>query len=328
MATRRAFLQKITTFSVAIPILGRPILQIGPRVTLLTKYLPFQAHQQGMVPDCTAHASALAVEVLNGIEYLLFDAPSPKEVDVSYLHAKGMVRDGDGAAVEDTVKILKKGFIWKQGEYRPRNYKKYINASPKLDARIKTARQVSSWEEAANAVKSLQPVVVSANISFKNARLDNDGFIEPTGNKWGHAWCLVGIDDRYRRPGGLLVSSWGPTWPVGSGSRHNQPRGSAWVDAKTLDLMLSTYGKSYAISDLEILNGQENNRQVIYYCSPTCGPCQRYKPIIAKFPEIETKETGHSVSPVPQVWIVENGQVVDTLVGLQTEETLRRFLEQ
>ncbi len=319
---RRQFLAAIT-----LP-LARPIFDFDQRVVLLQKYTYIKAHYQGAAPDCTAHAAAMAVEILNAIEHALFDAPAPRSVRVAYLHNKATMPREEGAAVEDVIKVLKKGFLWRAAG-APYKYTPRKKDWPKPDARIKTAQRITSFNEAANAIKSLQPVIISSRVAFKGAVLDKDGFIEPNGNKWAHAWCMIGVDDRYKRPGGLLLSSWGPNWPTDSAlrNRHNQPRGSAWVDATVLDRMLSTYGKSYAISDLQIITRETSNRRVIFYSSPTCQPCQRYKPIIAKFPEIETREANHNVSPVPQVWIIEDGQVIDTLVGLHTENKLKSFLE-
>ncbi len=306
----------------------RPIFDFGQRVVLLHKYTDIEAHFQGRNPDCTAHASAVAVEVLNAIEHILFNAPLPRKVRVAYLHNKATMPGQEGAAVEDAIAVLKKGFLWRTEPYK---YNPRKRDWPSPDARIKTAQRITSFAQAANAIKSLQPIIISSSVSFKGARLDEDGFIRPSRkSNWGHAWCMIGVDDRFRRPGGLLLSSWGPNWPEGVGSRHNQPRGSAWVDASVLDQMLSRYGKSYAISDLEVLPQRGNkgtDRRIIFYSSPTCQPCQIYKPVIAKFPEIITREANHSVSPVPQVWIIKNGQVVDTLVGLQTESKLRAFLQ-
>ena len=307
----------------------RPISSHTKRVALLYKYLPITTHYQGKNPDCTAHAAAIAVEILNGIEHVLFDAPAPREVRVAYLHAKSVVRGQEGASVEDVIKVLQKGFLWKTGPYNFNDHKKLRGYASKLDARIETVNKITSWDQAANAIKSLQPIVISSNMSFKGAKLDKDGFIRPSRKKWGHAWCLIGIDDRFHRPGGLLLSSWGETWPNGVGSRHNQPKGSAWVDADVIDTMLSEYGKSYAISDLQAIKNQDQdqNRKVIFYSSTDCPPCQAYKPIIAQFPEIVTVEDNHNVSPVPQVWIVRDNEIIATLTGLRTKQELANFLE-
>lgn len=288
-----------------------------------------QAHYQGKNPDCTAHACAVAVEVLNAIEHVLFDAPAPRKVRVAYLHNKATMRGQEGAAVEDAIKVLKKGFLWRTAPY---TYNPRKRDWPDPDARIKTAQRITSFAQAANAIKSLQPVIISSSVAFRGATLDKDGFISTNGKDWAHAWCMLGVDDRYKRPGGLLLSSWGPNWPTVSTSslfRHDQPKGSAWVDASVLDKMLSRYGKSYAISDLQELGTrkQETGRRVLFYSSPNCGPCQQYKPIIAKFPEIVIREANHNVSPVPQVWIIENGQVTRTLVGLKTKNELMEFLQ-
>ena len=45
---------------------------------------------------------------------------------------------------------------------------------------------------------------------------------------------ILGIDDNYKRPGGLIVNSWGPNWVSGP-TRHEQPAGSFWADASAID---------------------------------------------------------------------------------------------
>jgi hypothetical protein len=276
---------------------------------LLRGYNPIEAHYQGSNPDCAAHAAAAAIEILNGIEHALFEAPAPREVRVAYIYAKSKLSRQAGASVEDVVDVLQKGFLW--GSYDYSEYKKLRSYSSKLDARIKTVHQIRTFEEAANAIKSLQPVIISSNV--KLGEMDEEGFVKFISKKSGHAWCLIGIDDRSDRPGGLLLSSWGDTWGE---------NGAAWVDAATLEIMLQEYGSSYAISDLVVLD----DRRVVYYSSPSCGACVQYKPIIAKFPEIETAAEHHNVSPVPQVWII-SAAGTETLIGAQTEETLREFLK-
>jgi hypothetical protein len=60
---------------------------------------------------------------------------------------------------------------------------------------------------------------------------------------------FVAADDSFRRPGLLLVNSWGPSWISGP-TRHDQPPGSFWVDADVVNRMLGMRD-SYAISGFE-----------------------------------------------------------------------------
>jgi len=54
------------------------------------------------------------------------------------------------------------------------------------------------------------------------------------------------FDDEYRRPGALIYNSWGDQWVYGP-TRGPQPSGTFWVDASTIDRMLSE-GDSFAFS--------------------------------------------------------------------------------
>ena len=57
---------------------------------------------------------------------------------------------------------------------------------------------------------------------------------------------LAGIDDTGRRPGGLFINSWGNDWITGP-TRLDQPAGSFWAEADTIDDMLQQ-GDSFAMS--------------------------------------------------------------------------------
>lgn len=301
---RRQFLTS-TTSMFAVPLM-RPFLDLGRRIVLLNRYYPdLKVHFQGRRPTCTAHAAAIAVEILNRIEHALFDAPSPREIRVAYLYEKSKMRGG-GAAVKDVVDVLLRGFPF----------------STNTRARIKTAQEVTSWDKAADAVKSLQPVIISSRVGFNNDT-DDEGFIRPIDNDSAHAWCLLGVDDRFYRPGGLLLSSWGETWPQGP-TRHNQPKGSAWVDASVIDKMVSKYGKSYAISDLEEVESTKSTHY-LFYTADWCSVCQKMKPIIAQFPEIKGIE-GSTISPIPQLRKIVDDEVVATLIGFQTKEKVEEFV--
>ena len=315
------------------PLMPKASMPLGPRVALLYQYKRIIPHYQKNNPDCTAHAAAVAVEVLNSIEHYLLGKLLLGEVSTEWLYAKALEKIGKkrgGTAVDDTVDVLKEGFLWRKkysnidlSTYNFKNWKKLSTLVP--TSKVIESTRVTSWIEANDAIKKLQPVIIGSAVGFDDAVRDSMGFIKPKG-KWFHAWCLIGIDDRFHRPGGLLLSSHGPKWPGGP-KRHNQPNGTAWVDAEVLDKMLSKYGDSFAISNIQESGTNDSGNKVVFYSSSSCGPCQKYKPIIAQFPEIVTIENDHNVSPIPQIHIIIDGTVVDILVGLRTKQELANFLK-
>lgn len=100
---------------------------------------------------------------------------------------------------------------------------------------VKTVSLVQTYEEARDAIANGYPVAVCSNQGFQESR-DSAGFARPSG-VWGHCMCFIGCDDAYSRPGLLCMNSWGPSWISGP-KRNDQPEGSFWVDADTVNRML------------------------------------------------------------------------------------------
>lgn len=127
-----------------------------------------------------------------------------------------------------------------QGKYNPDRAKKWgaqglpNDLEPEAKTKVcKTVSLVTSFEEAAAAIKNLQTVPVCSNRGFTMTR-DNQGFCSPQG-VWYHAMLFCGV--RYDRPGLLCSQSWGPNTP--SGPRYkDQPDNTFWVDANVVDYML------------------------------------------------------------------------------------------
>lgn len=113
------------------------------------------------------------------------------------------------------------------------------------ERQIKTVSLCTSYEQARDAIANDYPVVVCSQQGFDEQR-DADGFMRPRGT-WGHCMIFTGVDDSFRRPGLLCQNSWGPHWISGP-KRHDQPEGSGWVDAETVDRMLRIQPDSYAVS--------------------------------------------------------------------------------
>lgn len=98
------------------------------------------------------------------------------------------------------------------------------------------AALTQSWEEARDCIYNGYPVILCSNQGFRTRfGRDKDGFLVP-GGVWNHSMLLAGIDDAYKRPGGLLINSWGTNWISGP-KRYGQPEGSFWADAAVIDRM-------------------------------------------------------------------------------------------
>ncbi len=111
---------------------------------------------------------------------------------------------------------------------------------------VKTCALVNSWEECRDAVANGYPVPMCSNIGFTTKR-DRDGFLRRGRRPWYHAMVIIGVDDEYRRAGGLIQNSWGGDIWVSGPKRHEQPDGSFWCDAATIDAAMKQ-GDSIALS--------------------------------------------------------------------------------
>lgn len=113
---------------------------------------------------------------------------------------------------------------------------------------IKTYSVVRTYEEARDALYNGYPITIASNRGFNNVR-DKDGFGTGRAN-WPHQMYLCGVDDESGRPGVLCMNSWGASWISGP-KRHDQPDGSFWIDAQTLERDILSGGDSWAISGFD-----------------------------------------------------------------------------
>lgn len=109
---------------------------------------------------------------------------------------------------------------------------------------VRQVALVTNFGDAAAAIRSGYPVPVCSGQGFTNQR-DRDGFARAQGS-WPH--CMVFIGARFDpRPGLLCLNSWGPKWISGTKYPDDQPEGSFWVDASTVNRMLAGQD-SFAVS--------------------------------------------------------------------------------
>jgi hypothetical protein len=111
---------------------------------------------------------------------------------------------------------------------------------------VGTVTLCRSWDEARDCIFNGYPVTLCSSQGF-NTRYgrDKDGFLSPGRKPWMHCMLLAGIDDSYKRPGGLIINSWGDF--IQGPKRHDQPNGSFWADASVIDRMCRQ-GDSIALS--------------------------------------------------------------------------------
>lgn len=117
---------------------------------------------------------------------------------------------------------------------------------------VKSFALVRNYEEVRDAIANGYPVIFCSSIGFNpncnnhnRGGRDSEGFLNKCGT-WYHAMLGFGVDDLSNRKGILIMNSWGSDW-VGGPKRHDQPDGSFWVDAKTIDIMCAGQD-SYALS--------------------------------------------------------------------------------
>lgn len=253
------------------------------RISLIYKYyqmgkqIPlFPLNQQG--PDCTSKASGMGVELVEILQYLFKQSTYKGPIATEILHIGGRSvvggRNYGGVAISETVEFMREyGVLFRKDysimDFTHYNYNKCVIMGNKIPEpllkecskhKIKTATFVSTWDEARDAISSLQPVILGSMVGFdppRNVNIltrDRDGFAEPNGS-WAHAWLLIGIKDSGRK-GGCILSSWGKNWVKGP-KGYNQPDGSIWVDKKVLEQMISKYGDCYAINTLTNLEKED-----------------------------------------------------------------------
>ena len=252
-------------------------------VTLLYKYYELVVgtelqplRQTG--PDCTSNAGGVAIELIEVFQRIFKQSRNRGPIATEILHggARSVIgnRSDGGVSIADSVKFMTKYGVMFREDYDIIDFTKYNYYNTyKLKGsllktllkecekhQVKTATLVSTWDEARSALALLQPIMVGSLVGFEppsgvnTLTRDKDGFAKRNG-KWAHAWLLIGIDDG-PRPGGCLLSSWGPNWVKGP-KRHGQPDGSIWVDRSVLERMLAEYGDSYAINTLTNLEKTE-----------------------------------------------------------------------
>lgn len=224
------------------------------------------AHSQ-KGPDCTAHSTGGALDLLTAIQIRWREQKeqwiTKSSTDAIYSGARIVMHNdyGRGLSGEKAIEYLTKyGNLLRQPyppyDLTPYNVK-YWSKTRLPDALLEIAKEhpllesnpVLSWPELRDAVSAGFPVVFCASLGADNSKRDSEGFLRPRG-RWNHAWLCAGVDDKYKRPGALLINSHSPYWASGP-KRHEQPDGSVWVDADVIDYHCRKYGDSHALNTVK-----------------------------------------------------------------------------
>lgn len=222
------------------------------------------------VHNCVSMIGAGGTDVLTCVEILMkgdleeFEGLASSE----FLYAgsrvtigKGFYRD-DGSNGGWLVEFMQKYGILLQKKYDDIDLTKYdpnrarewgaprVGPPQKLfkyskEHCIQTYSQVTTAEEARDAIFNGFPVLVCSNQGFSDRR-DSEGFARPQGT-WPHALLVTAMDFEYKRPGFLIQNSWGE-WNSGP-TRHEQPVGSFWCDADVFEKHMLRANDSWVISN-------------------------------------------------------------------------------
>ena len=244
------------------------------KTVLLYKYLE-QVMGHSLIPhdqaigDCCGHGFGISVDVLTAVRIAMQLCPekwiAKSATEIIYggsrVEIGGGLR-GDGSTGSWCADFLRKYGVLLRLKYLDKyDYTNYSGqVARELGARgvpdalepickahpVKTTTLVRSYEECRDAIANGYPVAMCSNVGFNSVR-DAEGFLHRIRKPWYHCMAILGVDDGYRRPGCLVQNSWGPGWVTGP-TRHEQPAGSFWVDAKIIDTAMKQ-GDSYALSD-------------------------------------------------------------------------------
>jgi hypothetical protein len=215
------------------------------------------------IGDCTAHAMAMAVNVLTAVQIAMHRRPerwvAPAATEPIYAGARVEIgnsklrANSDGALVVWAGDWVQQYGILLRQKYGDIDLTKYnahtakqwgaprVGVPDRLERvakehPVKTIKVVTNWSEARDLIYNGYPIVLGSNVGF-NMETDRDGFLHWT-CQWNHAMLLAGMDDKSKRPGGVILNSWPPDWVSGPKHKLGTPAGGFWADARTIDAML------------------------------------------------------------------------------------------
>jgi len=260
-----------------VSTLARPTLaQAGPELATdektdvflyeaLLRLMPsWERGSQGNVGSCVGWAASLCVDILAACDIVYRKEPETwggRTIEaslygISRVESRGLRVNagGDGSTGFHAAKAIRDfGCLHYGQDYggtrfdahssqRERDWGR--NGLPDVlepfakERRASETTLCTSFMDVAKSVSNGYAVCVCSMQGFSMSR-DEDGFCRP-GATWPHAMCICSI--RWgKRPGALIVNSWGASNTLGKHYPHNIPEPvrvcSFWVDADVIDRM-------------------------------------------------------------------------------------------
>jgi hypothetical protein len=247
-----------------VPIEDIPDQILGWKLFETATGKPWPIINQGSIGSCVAHGTVNAVYFSMAAEIVNGDREEWKPLSREVIYGgsrvevgKGRLGRGDGSIGAWAAKWCKDwGLVAedKIGEYSvsrcheygargvPDEIEKLAKEHPVADVTM-----VQSFDEACKALASGYGISICSNQGFSLTR-DAEGFAAPRGH-WSHCMAVIGYRKSGKRPGGVIVNSWGANTTHGP-TPDGLPASAFWCDADVLDKILRQED-SWAFSDVK-----------------------------------------------------------------------------
>lgn len=252
---------------------------------IVEKVAGYFPNRRQTIGDCISQGAAYAVDCIKAVD-IYIKKDFERWVDLTATEdiywgsrnviGKGRLGNGDGSLGVWAAKYVNEYGSLPRGKYGTVDLSTYSGSRAKTWGRagyklpkefvdkikehpVEVVSQVKSYEEVRDLVVNGYAVTIASNQGFASRR-DAEGFAKPQGS-WAHQMCIIGVDDKHRRPGVLVQNSWG-TWNGGP-KRHDQPDGSFWVDADEIERRVLRSGDCWAFSGYAGFKPQKLNTRII-----------------------------------------------------------------
>jgi hypothetical protein len=253
-----------------VPIYGA---EEAPDTVLLFKSVekvtgkPLPALNQGAVGSCCGFGWTNAAQVTAAVEIDNGDRETWKLLSPSYVYGGSRVLiggsgrppfRGDGSNAVWCAKFSQQyGIVSAEeaGVYTEAQARKWGSEGPPKSLLesgkkhlIKTVTQVKTIDQLVAAISAGYAIQIASNAGFTQTR-DKEGFCRRSG-VWNHSMAMIAYKDRKgKRPGVLVVNSWGPN--SASGPMVDMPNGACfWISFDDANYILRQ-GDSWAYSGID-----------------------------------------------------------------------------
>lgn len=121
---------------------------------------------------------------------------------------------------------------------------------------VKSAAQMRDWNDVVAAVSNGYPCTVASDQGFA-MEADSSGFHQAQGS-WSHQMCIIGVNNKYKSPYGLILNSWGDVFGhlKDFDTGEDLPVGVIRAHAEVIDRMIKA-GDTFAYSNMDWFQEQK-----------------------------------------------------------------------